>query len=491
MTSRSARPVPEPRIPGPHAHHVAIVGRVAAFAFLAATPLAAQFQLYVVEDSVWQPIQNVVNFGSIPTGAYKELSFRLQNVTSTTAQLDRLKLEKSPSDPANPFKLIGVPSLVPPLLLEPNKVQAFRIRFEPTSYGTYSGRLMFTGGEVMLVGEALPAVSIYLEENGQRRPLGGDNPGVSFGMVDRLQTAARTLILANGTIGKLTVSSVSVDDGEGFSVRNLPALPFALAPNQSVTFEVAFSSAQPGIHQGTLAVDGQAVPLDAYVRTPVLPKPVLQVEPATLASGQQARVSIQFSAPATVDETGELTLGLTPDPSITNPDSAVLFTASGLQSIKFTIKEGETVARFGEQTAAVFQTGTTAGTLLLTAKVQSHQEELRLNIAPARVGLSSVAARRTVRGIEASITGFDNARTSSSISFRFLDAAGNSLTPSPIASEVVQPFREYFAASDAGGAFLLKAAFVITGDASVIRAVDIEMANSAGTAQAPRVMIQE
>ncbi|MGI8742470.1 MAG: hypothetical protein ACR2NN_07840 [Bryobacteraceae bacterium] len=48
-------------------------------------------------------------------------------------------------------------------------------------------------------------------------------------------------------------------------------------------------------------------------------------------------------------------------------------------------------------------------------------------------------------------------------------------------------FRRYFGAGKAGGAFQLRATFPVTGDATQIAGVDVEMTNSAGIAKTQRI----
>ena len=53
--------------------------------------------------------------------------------------------------------------------------------------------------------------------------------------------------------------------------------------------------------------------------------------------------------------------------------------------------------------------------------------------------------------------------------------------PMPLAD-----FARYFAASDLGGVFLLRAVFPVTGDATLVASCDATLANSAGSAKTQR-----
>ena len=90
--------------------------------------------------------------------------------------------------------------------------------------------------------------------------------------------------------------------------------------------------------------------------------------------------------------------------------------------------------------------------------------------------------------VELRLTGFDNTRTLSQLTFTFYDAAGNAIGPGAITSDVTKDFAQYFKTSDAGGVFLLRAVFPVTGDASRVAAFEASLANSIGLAKTARTV---
>jgi hypothetical protein len=104
-------------------------------------------------------------------------------------------------------------------------------------------------------------------------------------------------------------------------------------------------------------------------------------------------------------------------------------------------------------------------------------------IAPV---ISTVQTVRSAGALEIQITGFDNTRSLGALSFTFYDAAGNPLPPGTIRTDAQADFNKYFAASDLGGVFLLRAVFPVTGDGTLVASCDATLANSAGSAKTQR-----
>ena len=77
-------------------------------------------------------------------------------------------------------------------------------------------------------------------------------------------------------------------------------------------------------------------------------------------------------------------------------------------------------------------------------------------------------------------------RTAGAIIYTFFDTGGNAVTPGAIQVNNTADFTNFFQSSDAGGNFLLRSIFPVTGDTSRIAAFEVEFANSAGTARTTR-----
>jgi hypothetical protein len=166
-------------------------------------------------------------------------------------------------------------------------------------------------------------------------------------------------------------------------------------------------------------------------------------------------------------------------------DPCIVF-ANGRQTVNFTFNKGDTAANFGGASSAAFQTGTTAGTLMLAAQIGGAVSQQNVVIAPAVIGVAAVTGARQTSGVSVNVTGFDNTRTAGMLSFTFYDSAGNVIAPGAIGYDSKAAFSSYFAGSDDGGQFALEAYFPVNGDPSSVSGFTVQLVNSAGTATTAR-----
>jgi hypothetical protein len=100
--------------------------------------------------------------------------------------------------------------------------------------------------------------------------------------------------------------------------------------------------------------------------------------------------------------------------------------------------------------------------------------------------VDTAMARRNGNTLEIDVLGFDNTRTAGSVNFRFFDRAGAALG-GVMTADVGEAFRTHFAQSTLGGVFRFRAAFPVTGDATIVGSVLIEMANAVGRTDLQRL----
>jgi hypothetical protein len=308
---------------------------------------------------------------------------------------------------------------------------------------------------------------------------------VSFGRVEHGSTATRRFVLRNETALPVMVGSIAVGAPPFQGPAGL-ALPLELAPGASTSFEVLFSPTRAGIFSGTLTVDKRAIPLEGVALDPPFPAASIHLEDSALQSGRQVKVSIRLAAPSPVTGAGTLTLALRPTVSGVE-DAAVLFLANGERTVTVSVTKGEDVARVNNQTEFYFQTGTTAGELSLELKLGFQQLQVPFTLAPAQVRADSLKVTRTPTGFEAAIEGFDNTRTLTHATFTFYDSAGKTLGAGPMRLNLTDAFTNWWRQSGLGGAFLLRAAFPVAGDATLVTGVTVEFENSLGRTSMPRV----
>jgi hypothetical protein len=135
----------------------------------------------------------------------------------------------------------------------------------------------------------------------------------------------------------------------------------------------------------------------------------------------------------------------------------------------------------------VFQTGTTAGTIVFRVKLGDYDEQFSFPVAPVSIHVDKATAARRVNDLDVSVTGFDNTRTAGRFSFTFYDTSGHQVQPGAVPADWTTTFSNYFRTSKAGGSFTIRATFPFSGDASQISGVEVEMTNSAGVTRSTRI----
>jgi hypothetical protein len=307
----------------------------------------------------------------------------------------------------------------------------------------------------------------------------------NLGTVYPGDTAAVHFRLRNMAAGAAVLSYLEVR-GTGFGPKNPLALPLTLDSLAAVDFTVTFSAPEFGSYSAIVDSEGISVTLLVTVpAAPPLPPARLTVVLPTPRSAEQGSVLVNLEAPAPRAASGSVTLDFQPAPAGAS-DPAIVF-ASGTPTAAFTCDAGSTQCRFGDQQGGLFQTGTTAGVLTFTARLgAAASDQKTVAILPAPVSVASAEGARLPGSLEVRVTGFDNARTAGPLAFTFFDAAGSPIAPGTIRADGGAAFQQLYKTSDAGGTFLLRAVFPVTGDVSQIASFEAGISNSEGATVSPR-----
>jgi hypothetical protein len=435
----------------------------------------AQFGLSLESGSVEQPAPPFYGMGSVYPGETVTAAFRIRNTSAAPATLDLMEVD------GVGFQIASGPPL--PVTLPPQAAVDFSVAFHASVAGSHRATLRSDGISVLLTAQVLPWLTYMVDTGSGLQPLAGV---VNFGVAPRGSAATCHFTVVNALSNALNVPLLEVR-GEGFSFATVSPSGILLQPGQGTAFDLEFQpGAQDaaGVLNGSLAIGGRSYALTGTVVDPPPPKPKLAIALAQTASAQQGAVSVPFDAPAKIGGSGTLTLGFFPAVSGAT-DPAVAF-ASGGRLISFTVAVGDAQAHFAGGLTAPFQTGTTAGALVFTVQLGGSTDQQTIVIGPAVVGVTAAQAVRQTGSITVQVTGFDNTRSAGALTFTFFDAAGNMVAPGAIQANASAAFASYFQSSAAGGAFLLTAAFPVTGDASRVAAFTAQIANSAGTAVTPK-----
>jgi hypothetical protein len=443
------------------------IGRALLLAIAVMPAAWGQFQLYLVSGSLEQPVAPVYDLGPIEPGLSASVQFRIRNIGNTTSVLDLLSVGGSG------FTMTGGPAL--PATLAPQKSVDFTVVFQSAGTGSYSASLDSVGMSVLLTATVPVELTCLLSTGGATQPLGAATVG--FGVVEQGSAVTRHVVLLNQTNVPLTVPALATT-GAGFGLSGSTPSGILLPPVQSAGFDVQFSPAAAGPANGSLLVGSRSYRLSGTGIAPSLPAPQLSVSLAQALSAQQGTVTVNLSQASATSGNGTVTLAF--QPAVGGATDPAIAFATGGQTAGFTVSPGDTQGQFGTQASVAFQTGSTAGSLVITVQLGTEMDQQTIVIVPAAVSVTAAQATRGAGTIEVDVAGFDNTRTAGAVTFTFFDSNGNAIAPGAISTNSTATFASYFQNS-AGGTFVLKAVFPITGDAAQITAFEADLSNVTGT----------
>lgn len=443
--------------------------------------LSAQLQFYYVQG-VYEARISVpqYSFGTVSVSDSRDVQFRLRNNGATSASLTTLTV-------GAPFAILYAPAL--PQTVPVGGAVDFTVSFAPTQAGSFTSTLAADGVSLVVVGTALSAVAISVSDGtGLPAPLGA-GASIDFGSLTRGSTASRQVVMTNPTQVALTIQNIAVVNMQGASFQWKPiGLPVSLNPGSWTSVEVDFTPSSNGPQQGALEIDQHSIPLTGIGLSPPFPQPAIKATVPSLASSEQGTLTVSLASPSQATGTGQVQMAFTPSTAGANADNGILFLSNSSQSVTFSVNEGDTVGHFGSADSAAFQTGTTAGTIVFTVTLGDFTETYSLVIPTATAAIDTSKAQYTSGGLDLQITGYDNARTASKMTFMFLDANGATLGGGSITKDESTDFQQFFATSDEGGTFALHAFFPVTaGNPAQVDSVEIQIANTAGTSPTTKV----
>jgi hypothetical protein len=430
----------------------------------------AQLQLYVAPPGATETaFPGVYDMGTVAVADSLDARFRIRNTGPTTVTLTYLYCAGAG------FTMTGAPSM--PFVVAPGVNVDFTIRFAPGNSGVYSANLQINGTGYLLRGTALAGVT--LRQGSEDVATGAS---LDLGRVERGESAKLDLTLLNTTSESVALDTVSLS-GSGFSM-DLTG-PLVIPPATAVPFRVTWRPAVSGISTGTLTLDRRTFRVTGTSYEPTLPRPFIVIESPAIRSGQQGRVSVHLASVSKAYATGQLRMELRPNGTVRDNDAAAMFTA-GSRTIPFNVSPGDDMVKLRGDTSAVFQSGTTAGTIVFVVEAGGYTDQGFVIVEPEAVRVDKSTATRNSGGVDVTLAGFDNTRTLKEIAFTFY-SNGQPLAGMPIRSAVLTDFSQWWTSSTLGGIFQLRAAFPITGDASKVTGVEMTLTNSTGETRTERL----
>lgn len=452
-----------------------MIARLACIAVATACCLPAQLQLFVLQNNTETLVTSEYGFGTISLGDDRALPFRLRNAGSGPTPLTVFSLA------GQGFSLLHDP--LPQSVAAGDKID-FSIRFAPDASGFYSANFTADGVSAIVHGSVLAAAAVTVDTDGGPQVLMA-GATIDFGKVVRGTTVSRRVTMTNQTSEKLAIQNMAIV-GAMFQLKG-PALPLILAPAGSVALEIDFTPAANGPQQGALEIEQRRIVLLGTAVDPPFPQPQIEIDIAAHRRSQQGNLKITLARASEATGQGEVNIEFQPAGAGVRADQAIQFLATGNRTATFQVNQQDIIGHFGPDDHVVFQTGTTAGSMIFTVKLGEFTAQVALAIAPEPVGVDSAKGQWTSAGLDLRIAAFDNTRSASKLSFTFFDQKGSILQPGTIVVDGSSAFQQYFSSSDLGGVFGLHGFFPVFGSSRLVDSVDIGLVNSAGTVQTGKI----
>jgi len=438
----------------------------------------AQLQLFHFDGTTDIAVGNLYDAGTAATCDKLVVRFHIKNTAPAGTQGVSVFINVSGTG----FSF-AVNGLNPSIIAAQQELE-FDVSFTPTTTAVYSATITANSlsAAIQATGIAAPCVAF-----GQTPLTAGAT--ADFGQVGWGATTAGTFTLTNpSNTAPLAVSLLSVS-GAAFQGPSGISVPLQLPAAGSVSFQVLFAPQAAGVASGMLIVNQRVFYLTGLGTNPPLPKGTIILSSQTATSGQQLNVSIALASASQVAGNGTLNMQFQPAPGLPD-DAAIQFLSGATRFATVTIAPGDSIAKIDGQANFAFQTGTTSGTIVFTLTLPNSSDQYTLPIAPAIVNLSTASGVRRIDAVDVNLAGFDNTRSVSQLGFTFYDTSGHAIQPGMIRVDATPDFKRYFTANPSyGGMFTMLATFTVTGNSSLIAAVDVQVSNSAGITATQRITL--
>ena len=451
--------------------------RAIILAFLLPFAANAQLALFTVNNGAEVPIGASLDLGKVAAGDTVSVRIRVKNIGASTANITYFFVN------GTGFTL-DRPSL--PFPIAPGKLNDVLLSFSaPTPAPLYQANLQLNS-DVNSISVAVsatvvvgPVLKVFPACTGPDASL-----AIDFGRVQSGQLSSCTFYLLNPgeldmTIATFLISGVT---GTAFQMSEGPAAPFTIAGGGTVSFVIKFTPKAAGVFKSSLAIETRTYILTGTAYNAPLPTPLLEFDSGPVQSAQQRRLTMRLPAAAPISASGFVNLAFLPDTTLVTDDPGVVFLATGTRSLPFSISQGSTLISIGGQTSAMFQTGTSSGRIRFTLSgIPTAGDPTTLLTIPASPISTDIAtATRRTGNLDIQLIGLDNTYSAGIVTFTFLDHTGQALPPGAIHADFTQDFRTFFTKTQTGSAFQVRVTFPVTGDASGIGGVDVQLTNSAG-----------
>jgi len=406
------------------------------------------------------------------------------------------------------FTVTDAPFL--PATLTPGGTATVAVTFTPTAPGRFTGRLRIGDDSFDVVSNGLGSNLTFSYVAGPVTTALTNAGSVIFPPVVAGQTATVRFVISNTGTSPTAVNSVGVlATGNTFTTTNVPPLPVSLAPGASLAFDVNFAPLATGSLSGTLRVDSLSFTLSGLANQP----PAISNYLFTGATGaqqpaQQLSVGLSLAQVYPLTLRGTLTLAFNSDVFANDP--AVQFAVGG-RTVNFTVPPGQRDAVFATNQAQVrLQTGTVAGSIVLTPSFQTDGGIILTPIDPPALSLTVASAAprllslqvtgRTSTGFQLLVTGLATSRQITQIDLTFTATSGENIGSSRVTIAAESSFNAWYqgtASAQFGSQFTATIPITLSGDVvnvttlvETIRSVSAILTNRVGASNSVSVDLQ-
>ena len=448
--------------------------------------LQAQIVLYSLNGLAPSPLGLVYGYGQVAADDSMIVRFRALNTGTGSVTITCLSVKNTTGAG---FSIVNSSST--PFVVAAGQPMDFFVGFSATATTNYAATLQVGTGtatdacagtieSAILLATVVPAPILSVAA-----PCTGPdaNKNISFGRIAQSSQEACTLSILNPFPQALTVSPLLVT-GAAFTTTSGNAV--TIAAGESASFTIQFSPATGSAFSGTLTVGTRTYTLAGTGFSPPLSSLVWNFDSTKIGSGEQHTLSLQLSAPAAVMSAGSMTLSFSPSVKTVTDDAAVRFVATSTRVASFAVNAGATAITLNAQPNIVFSTGTTAGTLTFTVDSGiyglSGSPSTSVTTGPAPIALASSAATSRANELDVVISGFDNTYSIGGMSFAFVDRSGAAIASIP--ADFSADFQTFFK-KQTGSSFLMRVSFPVTGDVSQVGGVTVVLNSAAGVVTTP------
>jgi Abnormal spindle-like microcephaly-assoc'd, ASPM-SPD-2-Hydin len=395
-----------------------------------------------------------------------------------------------------------------PFALAPNASQTFTLNFAPTQPGPVNGTLTIGTDTFTVTATGAGPLLTYSYTNSASTISVAAGGVVIFQPTAVESQSSVTFSVQNTGTVSTAISSINLAAASPvFSLQQQPTQPTNLAPGGTITFTVNFVPNALGTLTASLLVNNVAFTLSGTGTQPAaLPAYQFQGPSGTVTPAQQPSIGLTLSAPYPLALQGVLTLTFTS--AVFANDPSIQFAAGG-RTVTFTIPANSTQAVFtGGATSMPMQTGTTAGTILITPSFATQNgfdltpaspTSLTLTIPSAIAQLSSEnVTSETLSSFTVVLGGYTTTHALTQLNIQINPKSGDNFSTSSLTINVSSASSAWYqstASTPFGGAFLIAIPFVLSNGSTttdlvhMLQSLTITATNSVGVSSSISVPI--